>query len=309
MLFLEGEAMARALRLLGLLTTLIMLIVIIMGALVTNTGSAQGCGHHWPLCYGQVVPTMHTHQTWIEFSHRAVTGLAGILILVLAVWSWISYSKVKWVKMLSVGTVLFVVIQAVLGGLAVIWPESSFVLALHFGISLISFVTVLLLTFILYEQSKWKHTFSPSLTNGFRTNILLLFIYLYVVIYSGAFVRHTDSSLGCLDFPLCNGKLIPNLYSRAGVQFSHRFLAGVLVIWLVLTFIHVARHYKNLRLFYWGSFWSIIIILCQAISGILVIYTRMRLNLLLLHSFFVTLLFGVLSILFMVAFRKPQQKS
>jgi heme a synthase len=301
--------MARALRLLGLLTTLIMLIVIIMGALVTNTGSAQGCGHHWPLCYGQVLPTMHTHQTWIEFSHRAVTGLAGIMILVLAVWSWISYSKVKWVKMLAIGTVLFVIIQAVLGGLAVIWDQSSFILALHFGISLISFVTVLLLTFILYEQSKWKQTFSPRLSKGFRTNILLLFIYLYVVIYSGAFVRHTDSSLGCLDFPLCNGKLIPNLNSRAGVQFSHRFLAGVLVVWLVLTFIHVARNYKELRLFYWGFIANMVIVLCQAVSGILVIYTRMQLNLLLLHSFFVTLLFGVLSLFFMVAFRKSDQKA
>lgn len=301
--------MTRALRLLGLLTSIIMLIVIIMGALVTNTGSAQGCGHHWPLCYGQVVPTMHTHQTWIEFSHRAVTGLAGIMILILAVWSWISYHKVKWVKMLSIGTVLFVIIQAVLGGLAVIWPQSSFVLALHFGISLISFATVLLLTFILYEQSKWKRTFAPKLTKGFRANILLLFIYLYVVIYSGAFVRHTDSSLGCLDFPLCNGKLVPNLYSRAGVQFSHRFIAGLLVLWLVLTFIHIARHYRHLPLFYWASFWNIIIILFQAATGILVIYTRMQLNLLLLHSFFVTLLFGVMSLLFMVAFRKQNTES
>ncbi len=296
--------MTRSLRILGVLTTLIMLVVIIMGALVTNTGSAQGCGHHWPLCYGQVVPTLNTDHTWIEFSHRAVTGVAGIMILVLAVWSWILYSKVPWVKSMAIGTVLFVVIQAVLGGLAVIWDQSSFILALHFGISLISFATVLLLTIILYEQSKWKATLSPKLTKGFRTNLVLLFIYLYVVIYSGAFVRHTDSSLGCLDFPLCNGKLVPNLFSRAGFQFTHRFLAGVLVVWLILTFFHAVRYYKKDKWIYWCTLTSILTVVFQAFAGIMVIYTRMQLTFLLMHSFFVTLLFGILSILLMLALRR-----
>lgn len=300
--------MTRSLRLLSVLTTLIMLIVIIMGALVTNTGSAQGCGHHWPLCYGQVVPTISTDQTWIEFSHRAVTGLAGIMIFVLAVWSWILYSKVPWVKSMAIGTVLFVIIQAVLGGLAVIWDQSSFILALHFGISLISFATVLLLTIIIYEQTKWHEPIAPILGKGFRVNIVLLFIYLYVVIYSGAFVRHTDSSLGCLDFPLCNGKLVPDLFSRAGFQYIHRCLAGILVIWLILTFIQAARKYQYSKWIYWGTFSTIIIVLFQALSGIMVIYTRMQLSFLLLHSFFVTLLFGVLSILLMIALRKRTVK-
>lgn len=296
--------MTRYLRILGVLTTLIMLIVIIMGDLVTNTGSAQGCGHHWPLCYGKFVPSLNSNHTWIEFSHRAVTGVAGIMILILAIWSWILYSKVPWVKSLCIGTVFFVVLQAVLGGMAVIWSQSSVVLALHFGISLISFGTVLLLTIILYEQSKWGKTISPNLGSGFRLNLVLLFIYVYIVIYSGAFVRHTDSSLGCLGFPLCNGKLIPNLYSRAGFQFTHRFLAGVLVIWLVFTFIHTIRYYRNSGWVFWNSFSTIILVLFQAVAGIMVIYSRMQLSFLLLHSFFVTLLFGVLSILVMFALRR-----
>lgn len=299
--------MTRLLRLLGVLTTVIMLVVIIMGALVTNTGSAQGCGHHWPLCYGQVVPTLNTNHTWIEFSHRAVTGVAGIMILVLAVWSWILYSKVSWVKFLSIGTVFFVIVQAVLGGMAVIWDQSSFILALHFGISLISFATVLLLTIILFEQGTWSGTISPKMGTGFRTNIVLIFIYLYVVIYSGAFVRHTDSSLGCLDFPLCNGKLVPDLFSRAGFQFLHRTLAGILVIWLLLTLFHVIRYYRQSGWIYWNMILSLVMVLCQAIAGIMVIYSRMQLSFLLLHSFFVTLLFGFLSILLMLAIRRTKK--
>ncbi|WEG11708.1 heme A synthase [Pullulanibacillus sp. KACC 23026] len=298
--------MLKWLRFLGVATSIIMLIVIIMGALVTNTGSAQGCGHHWPLCYGQVVPDLNSDHTWIEFSHRAVTGIAGILIVILAVWSWILYSKVSWVKFLCIGTIFFVVLQAVLGGLAVIWPQSSFILALHFGISLISFATVLLLTLIIYEQSKWKAVIAPPLSKGFRVNLVLCFIYLYIVIYSGAFVRHTDSSLGCLDFPLCNGQLIPPLLSRAGFQYTHRLLAGVLVIWLIINFIHAFRYYRNSGWVYWLTLLSILITLCQAASGVMVIFTRMQLSFLLLHSFFVTLLFGALSFLLMFAIRKTK---
>src|SRR3977135_3646630 len=56
-----------------------MLLVLVMGAAVTNTGSAEGCGRSWPLCNGQFVPEF-TVATAIEYSHRAVTGLGGVLV-------------------------------------------------------------------------------------------------------------------------------------------------------------------------------------------------------------------------------------
>src|SRR5438445_13639319 len=54
--------------------------VLVMGAAVTNTGSAEGCGRSWPLCNGQFVPEF-TVATAIEYSHRAVTGIEGFLIV------------------------------------------------------------------------------------------------------------------------------------------------------------------------------------------------------------------------------------
>src|SRR5215467_1333830 len=61
-----------------------MLLVLVMGAAVTNTGSAEGCGRSWPLCNGQFIPEF-TVATAIEYSHRAVSGIEGMLILALAV--------------------------------------------------------------------------------------------------------------------------------------------------------------------------------------------------------------------------------
>src|SRR5689334_8703803 len=73
---------AAALRWLGMATTAGMFVVLVMGALVTNTGSAQGCGRTWPLCRGQFIPQFAV-ATAIEFSHRAVVSVESVLIVIL----------------------------------------------------------------------------------------------------------------------------------------------------------------------------------------------------------------------------------
>src|SRR5260221_13216205 len=70
------------LRGLAAITAAGMFVVLVMGATVTNTGSAEGCGRSWPLCNGQFVPEF-TVATAIEFSHRAVTGVEGLLVVAL----------------------------------------------------------------------------------------------------------------------------------------------------------------------------------------------------------------------------------
>ncbi|MCM0605560.1 MAG: COX15/CtaA family protein [Xanthomonadaceae bacterium] len=58
--------------------------VILWGAVVRATGSGAGCGSHWPLCNGEVIPIAKTIATSIEFFHRFTSGLS--LMLVLALW-------------------------------------------------------------------------------------------------------------------------------------------------------------------------------------------------------------------------------
>lgn len=76
-----------ALRLLSVITTFVMLIVLIGGALVTKTGSGLGCGRQWPLCHGRFFPEMNPASI-IEWSHRMSTGVSTILVLALAVLCW-----------------------------------------------------------------------------------------------------------------------------------------------------------------------------------------------------------------------------
>ncbi len=61
--------------------------VILWGAYVRATGSGAGCGSHWPLCNGEVLPRTDQEKTFIEFSHRVSSGLLLISVLVLAIWA------------------------------------------------------------------------------------------------------------------------------------------------------------------------------------------------------------------------------
>lgn len=55
-------------------TTLIVnVVVILQGAVVRATGSGAGCGRHWPMCNGEVVPLAPSTATMIEFSHRLLS--------------------------------------------------------------------------------------------------------------------------------------------------------------------------------------------------------------------------------------------
>jgi heme A synthase len=62
--------------------------VILWGAYVRATGSGAGCGQHWPLCNGEIVPRAPGVATLIEFSHRLTSGLALVAIVALLVWTW-----------------------------------------------------------------------------------------------------------------------------------------------------------------------------------------------------------------------------
>ena len=59
--------------------------VVLWGVAVRATGSGAGCGSHWPLCNGEVVPQAPRLATVIEFSHRLSSGLALLLVVALAV--------------------------------------------------------------------------------------------------------------------------------------------------------------------------------------------------------------------------------
>src|SRR4029077_1441234 len=79
--------LSRTVPAMSIAATVGMFLVLVMGAAVTNTGSAEGCGRSWPLCHGQFIPEL-AFTTAVELSHRAVTGVVGLLVIAVAALAW-----------------------------------------------------------------------------------------------------------------------------------------------------------------------------------------------------------------------------
>jgi heme A synthase len=91
------------------------LFVIVWGAAVRATGSGAGCGSHWPLCNGQVVPRAPELATIIEFTHRTTSGLALLAVVALVVYAWRAFPRGHLARKASVYALVLILIEALLG--------------------------------------------------------------------------------------------------------------------------------------------------------------------------------------------------
>lgn len=286
--------MYKRLKIIAVLTTITMLFVQIGGALVTKTDSGEGCGTSWPLCHGQLIPSEWPIDTIIEIAHRGVSAIAILLVFVLSYMALKHMSHKKETKFLVAMSIGFILVQALIGAAAVVFGQNDFALAAHFGISLISFASVFLLTLLVFELDQRFEARSLKIHKFLRNQIFYVTVYIYFVIYSGALVRHTGSELACLAWPHCQPDRFMPINFFEWVQMSHRLAAGILIVWLVFIVIHVFRHYSTSRVLVYG--WGAIggLILLQGLTGALMIFTQVNLIIALLHALFITLTFGLL---------------
>ena len=89
--------------------------VILWGAFVRATGSGAGCGAHWPLCNGEVVPRAPALETMVEFTHRATSGVALLLVFALALWVFHDRPKGHYARRAAAASVFFILTEAAVG--------------------------------------------------------------------------------------------------------------------------------------------------------------------------------------------------
>lgn len=294
------------LRVLSLITAFVSYIMLIMGAVVTKTGSGRGCGSSWPICKGQLIPESVQLDTLIEYSHRIISASAGMLILIVTIWSWVIYRNNFRVKLFSGMSLFFVIFQGALGALTVVFQgdfSKKFALALHFGFSLISFASIVLLTIQLYRlrDGKSDAIVRTAVSKGFTWGIWLLAIYTYVVVYTGALVRHLNATMGCgYNFPLCGETIFPGFDSTAAVHMLHRWAAGLLWVLTLWFLIVVIRKYRQAPDLVKGSWLAMFLITLQAISGIVTVFTDGQLIAALVHTTIISAYFSALCYLCML---------
>jgi heme o synthase len=96
-------------------------VVVLMGAFVRATGSGAGCGSHWPLCKGVVIPRAPQIETIIEFSHRLGSGVALIFVLILFIWAFKIFPKRHPVRFGVSLSIFFIITEALVGAALVLF--------------------------------------------------------------------------------------------------------------------------------------------------------------------------------------------
>ncbi len=111
--------------------------VVLWGAFVRATGSGAGCGRHWPLCNGEVVPQPKSIATIIEATHRATSGIALIAVLVLLVATRVGLPKGHRARRGAVFSMIFIISEALVGAGLVLFELVAHDASMKRGLSMV----------------------------------------------------------------------------------------------------------------------------------------------------------------------------
>ncbi|MEA2625476.1 MAG: heme a synthase, partial [Candidatus Binatota bacterium] len=205
------------------LTSAATLLLIFAGGLVTSTGSALAVPD-WPLSYGQLFPPM-VGGVFYEHGHRMIAGTVAVLTVILATWVCLADAR-AWVRRLALVAVAAILLQAVLGGLTVLFLLPTPISVAHACLGQTFFCVTVLLAMV--TGRTWKgidrsrrpeRTTVPSL----RSLSAALAVMVYAQLIIGAVMRHTGAGLAIPDFPLAFGRIVPDLSSASvAVHYLHR---------------------------------------------------------------------------------------
>ena len=287
--------MERAAKGFAVAATIGMFLVLVMGATVTNTGSSEGCGTSWPLCHGEFIPE-YAFETMVEYSHRLVTGIEGLLILGLAITAFPLRRRYPELKALLPLMFFTLILQSGMGAWAVKYPQTPAVMATHFGISLVCFASVYLVMRVLWVEMPTSAAGLRAVPTGYARLAWATLLWTILVAYVGAYMRHSGAEMACYTWPLCNGSLLPDLSSPGvGVAWSHRLVALIAMV-LVFGMVWWARSFREQRPdLYRTAHWAAGLIVAQALMGGLLVFSHLSLVSTLGHAALMALLFAALA--------------
>jgi cytochrome c oxidase assembly protein subunit 15 len=127
-------------------------LIVLTGAAVRLTDSGLGCAN-WPKCGGTPLPPLSTHAL-IEFGNRAISGVVGLITVVVAVLAWTRRPFRRDLAWLALALPFGVLAQAVLGGFTVREHLAPGFVMAHFGLSMVILIGAVALA--------WRATFEPG---------------------------------------------------------------------------------------------------------------------------------------------------
>jgi cytochrome c oxidase assembly protein subunit 15 len=252
---------------------LLTFILIFAGALVTSTGSSLSVPD-WPLSYGTLFPSMKGGVLF-EHSHRLLAGIVLIYSLILAIYTQ-RIEKRQWVKRLVWITFGAVILQAILGGLTVLFLLPEALSVAHAGLAQI---------FVCLVASIWVATSKEFINSNqhivskgrffFPYAAVATVCIIYIQILLGALTRHSGAGLAIPDYPLSFGHLIPPYFDHAIlVDFLHRTWAWAVLFSVLYLVAVITYQYPEEKWLFRPAILSGFLVLLQMALGIMVVIGR-----------------------------------
>jgi heme A synthase len=113
-------------------------------------------------------------------------------------------------------------------------------------------------------------------SRSFRRLAIATALVLYLLIVMGGVVRVTGSGLGCPDWPLCHGRLLPPLELPALIEYTHRLIAALGGALVLATVAVALSHYREQPLVALPAAAVIAIMLIQVPVGGLVVASELE---------------------------------
>ncbi|MGH2453645.1 MAG: heme o synthase [bacterium] len=295
------------LRRLTLLTIGLTLLVIALGGVVRATGAGLACPD-WPLCHGRLVPPLE-RLVLIEYSHRVVASLVGVLMLVVGARVWRDHRRDAAIRRTTLGALLLLGVQVALGALTVRTALSAELVAAHLGAAMAFLTTLLILHRAIVQREEGSGAFA-SATGASAAGIHVLGPVAVAVVFAqialGGYVSGSGAALACPDLPLCRGSLLPSEGGLVLIHYLHR-VGAVIVAAVVGTLAWRARKSPPRVRRLAAAAAALVVI--QIGLGALNVYTQVADAITVLHLMTATSLLGTLVALVGAARTHPQTAS
>ncbi len=90
-------------------------IVILWGVFLRASKSGDGCGRYWLTCHGEIIPSAPQLKTVIEFSHRIMSGIDLVVVLILLIWAFKKFDKPNQIRIFAAVSFIFIITEALIG--------------------------------------------------------------------------------------------------------------------------------------------------------------------------------------------------